>query len=146
MSSSWACCHGDIPSRSQLSPSIQTPLKQLPLSWKRRAAHFEYATFYQSLMLCTVGNVVSYGLAYGLTKPLYGFGSLKLHNMAVKRTKTDMHSICSSWKITTLVAVFSKVINIMYNICQGGQGSLAEMLKRERERERGIQSPVITPH
>jgi len=146
MSSSWACCHGDIPSRSQLSPSIQTPLKQLPLSCKRRAGHFEYATFYQSLMLCTVGNMFSYGLAYCLTKPLYGLGSLKLHNMAVKRTKTDMQSICSSWIITTLVAVFSKVINIMYNICQGGQGSLAEMLKRERERERERESPVITPH
>lgn len=41
MSSSWACCHGDIASRSQLSPSIHTPLKQLLSSCRRRVGHLE---------------------------------------------------------------------------------------------------------
>lgn len=61
--------------------------------------------FYQSLMLCTVGNVVYYGLAYGVTKPLYGPGTLKL---AVKRRKTDLRSIFSCWKITKLVVGFQR--------------------------------------
>lgn len=78
MSSSWACCHGDIPSRSQLSPSIQTPLKQLLSSSKEEWAILNYVTFYQALMLCTVGNVVSYGLAYGVSKHLCGLETLKL--------------------------------------------------------------------
>lgn len=94
-------------------------------------AILNYATFYQSLMRCTVGNVVYCGLANAVTETLYGLGTLKL---AVKRRKTDLGSIFSCWKIATLAAGFSKVIHILYNICQEGQGFPMEMLKRGRER------------
>lgn len=85
-------------------------------------------------MLCTVGNVVSYGLAYGVSKHLCGLETLKL-------LETDLYSIFSFWNITTLVTVFSKVINTLCSICQG-----AKALRRRCLGEGGKRNPVIMPH